>query len=65
MNCSYCCDPLPEESAEADKLPLGSKDITSCLHLEDKQGNEFLHLHGECVREVVKGLQFGERLVMN
>lgn len=65
MKCSFCCEPLPDDAVEWEKLPLESKGNTSNLHLDDKQGNPFLHLHGECIQTVIKGLQFGARLVMN
>jgi hypothetical protein len=65
MHCSYCCEPLPDDSVAVENLPMESKDNTSCLHVDDLRGRPFLHLHGECVAEVIKGLQFGQRLVMN
>lgn len=56
MTCSYCGKPLPE----------GDKTVhdTPNVYLENRDHKPILALHAECIRSVITGLEYAERLVM-
>lgn len=54
MNCSYCAEPLPEDDQSVPNI-----------YLENKVQKPILALHAECIRSVIEGLRYAERLVMH
>ena len=55
MECSYCCQPLPEDDESVPNVRLENKPRTGV----------FLALHAECIKEVQDGLELCRKLVTN
>lgn len=56
--------PEPIETCSFCLKPLNQDDMPN-LFVDDKAGQTFLRLHIQCVSTVIRGLEFGERGLMN
>ena len=65
MNCSFCCAPLLDQYVQAEKFPLESRNNVSNVHLSNERMEEFLHLHAECIDDVIEGLRFARKMVVH
>lgn len=57
MKCSYCGERLPEGDTTVNDIPN--------VFLHNKQQDEILALHAECLKPLIEGLRYAETLVTN